>query len=253
MIDIDLINEVAVEAGKNILEAYSKHQNIRIKDNNTPVTDTDLAANDIICNYLQKYYPEIPILSEEGEIADYSIRKNWDYYFCVDPLDGTREYIRKTGQFSVNIALIKANKAVAGVVYAPVTGVSHFTSGDKILYRKEVNEKKEIIKPKLKNKEITIVQSNFDQNNYDDFLGISIKEKLRLGSSLKFCSIAEGKANLYIKYGTTMEWDTAAGQALVEAVGGKVVFINNQSLSLTYNKENLENPDFLCLCGIRGL
>lgn len=252
MIDINLINEVAVEAGKKILEIYESFQNVRYKEDKTPVTDADIASNDIITNYLQKYYPEIPIISEESDKVDYETRKNWEYYFCVDPLDGTKEFVRKTDQFSVNIALIKNSKPIAGVIYAPAYSLSYFSDTEKNVFKKYKDMAKEKLETEYKKKDLILIKSNSDRRQLRQYLDLPITEEIQLGSSLKFCKIAEGKANVYLRFGPTMEWDTAAGQAIVEATGGSVLTADEDKNKLLYNKENLKNPDFICLGGIKS-
>ena len=250
MIDIDLVNEVAVEAGKKILEIYHNALNVRIKDDNTPVTDADFASNDIICNYLQKYYSNIQIISEESNIAEYETRKDWEYYFCIDPLDGTKEFIKKSGQFAVNIALIKNSKPIAGVIYAPALSISYFVGEDNIVYRKLNSQVKEKIITKQREKDLVLIKSNSDNRQLSKYLDLPISKEIMLGSSLKFCKIAEGEANVYLRFGTTMEWDTAAGQAIVEATGGSVIAADEDKHKLLYNKKSMINPDFICLGGI---
>jgi len=252
MIDINLINEVAVEAGKKIMEIYESFQNVRFKEDNTPVTDADIASNDIINKYLSKYYPEIPIMSEENDNIEYEERKNWEYYFCVDPLDGTKEFVRKTDQFTVNIALIKNSKPIAGVIYAPAYALSYFSDTDKNVFKKYKDMQKEILETQYRKKNLVLIKSNYDRRPLRNYLDLPITEEIKLGSSLKFCRIAEGKANVYLRFGPTMEWDTAAGQAIVEATGGVILTADEDKNKLLYNKENLMNPDFICLGGIEG-
>ncbi len=250
MIDINLINEIAVEAGKKVLDIYEKYQNVRYKEDNTPVTDADIASNDIITNYLQKYYSEIPIVSEEIENVHYDERKYWEYYFCVDPLDGTKEFVKKSGQFSINIALIHNGKPIAGVIYAPSYSLSFFSGVDKIAYKKYKDMTKEKVVTTIKKNNLVLIKSNSDKRNLSKYIDLPITEEKQLGSSLKFCHIAEGKANVYLRFGPTMEWDTAAGQAIVEATGGIVISNDSNKNKLIYNKEELVNPDFICIGGV---
>jgi len=250
MIDINLINEVAVEAGKKVMEIYEDFLNVRYKEDNTPVTDADIASNDIIINYLQKYYSDIPIISEEIRNVDYEVRKNWEYYFCVDPLDGTKEFIKKSGQFSINIALIKNGNPIAGVIYSPSELISHFSDINQKVYKKHKDKKKEELSTKYRKENLVLIKSNSDRKSLAKHIDLPITEETHLGSSLKFCKIAEGEANVYVRFGPTMEWDTAAGQAIVEATGGIVFANDNEKNKLIYNKENLENPNFICIGGV---
>lgn len=250
MIDINLINEVAVEAGKKVMEIYEDFLNVRYKEDNTPVTDADIASNDIIINYLQKYYSDIPIISEEINNVEYDIRKYWEYYFCVDPLDGTKEFIKKSGQFSINIALIKNGNPIAGVIYSPSELISHFSDVNQKVFKKHKDKKKEELSTKYRKENLVLIKSNSDKMSLAKHINLPISEEKHLGSALKFCKIAEGEANVYVRFGPTMEWDTAAGQAIVEATGGVVFANDNEKNKLIYNKENLENPNFICIGGV---
>lgn len=250
MIDINLLNEVAVEAGKKVLDIYEKYQNVRFKDDNSPVTDADIASNDIITNYLQKYYSDIPIVSEEIENVGYEVRKHWNNYFCIDPLDGTKEFVKKSGQFAINIALIQNGKPTAGVIYAPIYSMSYFTGTDKIVYKKHKDSVKEKVETIFKKNNLILIKSNSDKRQLSKYIDLPITEEKHLGSSLKFCQIAEGNANVYLRLGPTMEWDTAAGQAIVEATGGVVITNDSEKSKLIYNKEDLVNPDFICIGGV---
>lgn len=249
--------DAAIDAGKEILEVYKGDYKITYKADNSPLTVADKQANSIINSYLES--TSIPIISEENEIEDYQIRKNWEKCWIVDPLDGTKEFINKNGEFTVNIALLNNNKPVLGVIYVPVT---------KELYVGNVFEKKAIklivkdnfnsqnifdighqIYPKKTNTStIKIVSSRSHMNNETITYINSFNDKkvdvLAKGSSLKFCIIAEGKADIYPRFAPTMEWDTAAGHAICSAVGVRVISILTNK-ELYYNKENILNSSFI--------
>lgn len=254
--------EASLEAGNAIMEVYqSEDFHIEIKEDNSPLTKADIKANTIINSFLIS--TEIPIISEENKQTDFDIRKNWETCWVVDPLDGTKEFIKRNGEFTVNIALIKKGRPVLGVVYVPVTKTVYFADvmnqkGYKAILdshdtRIEGILKKAIpLKPKRwHSRSIQIVGSRSHMNretlDYVDTLKVDGKEVeiVSTGSSLKFCLVAEGKADIYPRFAPTMEWDTAAGQAICESVGIDVISIETKE-SLLYNKENLLNPWFIC-------
>lgn len=252
--------QASLEAGKAILEVYSSNDfNIEIKGDNSPLTKADKNANDVINSYLIK--TSIPIISEENRQLDFSERKDWDACWIVDPLDGTKEFIKRNGEFTVNIALIKNGTPILGVIYVPVSKTLYFTSEDATKsYKIEVEdenvtveyifENASEIKPQTEEPSIVKIVGSRSHLNDDTKAFISeIKKNNKVeivskGSSLKFCLVAEGKANIYPRYAPTMEWDTAAGQAICQAAGVNVID-NNTKEPLQYNKENLLNPYFL--------
>ncbi len=252
--------QASLDAGKAILEVYSSNDfNVEIKGDNSPLTKADKNANDVINSYLIK--TSIPIISEENRQLDYSERKDWDTCWIVDPLDGTKEFIKRNGEFTVNIALIKNGNPVLGVIYVPVSKTLYFTSEDAMTsYRIDLeNENVPVdyilnnaseINPQTKEPLIVKIVGSRSHLNEDTRAFISEIEKdneveiVSKGSSLKFCLVAEGEANIYPRYAPTMEWDTAAGQAICQAAGVNVID-NNTKGPLQYNKENLLNPYFL--------
>ncbi len=254
--------EASLEAGNAIMQVYqSKDFHIEIKEDNSPLTQADKNANDIINSFL--VLTEIPVISEENKQTHFDIRKNWEMCWVVDPLDGTKEFIKRNGEFTVNIALVKNGRPVLGVVYVPVTKTVYFADvmnqkGYKAILdshdtRVEDILKKAIpLKPKRRHsRSIQIVGSRSHMNretlDYVETLKVDGKEVeiVSTGSSLKFCLVAEGKADIYPRFAPTMEWDTAAGQAICESVGIDVISIETKE-SLLYNKENLLNPWFIC-------
>ena len=252
--------EAAIEAGKFIMEIYDKDFQIDFKNDNSPLTEADTKANTLIMEYLNQ--TEIPIISEENKQIPYQIRKEWSSCWMVDPLDGTKEFIKKNGEFTVNIALIKDELPDFGVIYVPATGVLYF--GDvaaQKAYKVTINHFSYTVSEILKN--ATEIKPNFNPNtirivgsrshmNQDtlDFVE-NIKnetqkkvEMVSKGSSLKFCLVAEGSADIYPRFAPTMEWDTAAGHAICKATGLKVID-NTTRMEMRYNKENLLNSYFL--------
>ncbi|RZP03430.1 MAG: 3'(2'),5'-bisphosphate nucleotidase [Flavobacteriales bacterium] len=249
----------SVEAGEAIMKVYSNKINVIYKEDESPLTLADKNANEIINKYLIK--SKIPIISEENKILTYDERKNWDQCWIVDPLDGTKEFIKRNGEFTVNIALIEHSKPILGVIYVPATKTLYFTSEDclksyKVLLKTNTisiddifNNAIEIFPTQQNDSILRIVgsRSHLNEATKSYILKIEKKNKTKIvsrGSSLKFCLIAEGGAEIYPRFAPTMEWDTAAGQAICEAVGVKVIDITTNE-PLKYNKQNLLNPYFL--------
>ena len=252
--------QASIEAGNEIMKVYNSDFNFELKSDDSPLTLADKNANDVINSYLIK--TDIPIISEENAQTDYEIRKKWNSCWIVDPLDGTKEFIKRNGEFTVNIALVENGKPLLGVIYVPVSKEIYFADVIKkeAFYLKLSSVKhplETIVKKskKIENKEVNQEQvrivgsrSHMNQDTLDfvenlktDHTKVEIVSK---GSSLKFCLVAEGKANIYPRFAPTMEWDTAAGQAICEALGIKVISKKTNE-SLLYNKENLLNPWFL--------
>jgi len=246
------ISNISVEAGKIILDFYNENVDIAYKADESPLTQADLASNKFITDSIRKISPNIPILSEE-EFVEWDIRKKWKKYWLIDPLDGTKEFIKKNGEFTVNIALIEDNRPKLGVIYTPASNELFFSiknSGSyKILTDKKLNTlnnaKRISINKKISNK-VKIIGSRSHSNpilekwvnkNFNEF------DILQKGSSLKFCLIAEGFADIYPRFGNTSEWDIAAGHIILEEAGGKLKSIENKEI-LYNEKENILNPDF---------
>ncbi|MAP55551.1 3'(2'),5'-bisphosphate nucleotidase CysQ [Altibacter sp.] len=256
---LTLAIQAALDAGEKILSVYETGFDIETKDDNSPLTTADTLANDAIMRYLRQ--TDIPIISEENKRIAYSERKNWTRCWIVDPLDGTKEFIKRNGEFTVNIALIEDNAPLLGVIYVPVSKILYFTSQDgtkayKIELASETVSVDDIfanaseIQPDTKGGSPVRIAGSRSHLNEDTKAFISEIEKENLveivskGSSLKFCLVAEGAAHVYPRFAPTMEWDTAAGQAICEAVKIKVLD-NDTQKPLRYNKENLLNPYFL--------
>ena len=238
------IEKIALDAGNTIMEIYNRDFSIEYKDDRSPLTEADLASNDVIIQGLEKY--GIPILSEEGKTIEYDERKNWEYYWCIDPIDGTKEFIKKNGEFTVNIALIHKDAPILGVVYAPALGD---------MYKAKKGE------GAFKNEKVLPLQSNHDLSEkmsvvaskshlseetqaFIDALDTKNIEQVSKGSSLKLCMVAEGEADIYPRLAPTMEWDTAAADAIVRE-SGKMTYQFENELPVVYNKVDLLNPWFV--------
>lgn len=237
---LPLILELAQEAGRAILEVYGRpvaEQGIEQKSDHSPLTLADRAANHIIVKGLTQYFPDLPIVSEEQSLPDYEVRKQWPAYWLVDPLDGTKEFIARTGEFTVNIALIEHGKPILGVICAPQQGVLYW--GSPIGAFKQVeggpSEAIRVQAPVPETLRVVCSRRHGLEMLQQRLPSLQAAELCSVGSSLKFCWLAEGKADLYPRFGATSEWDTAAGQCILEAAGGCV--INLQGTSLQYNQQ----------------
>jgi 3'(2'), 5'-bisphosphate nucleotidase len=253
----------AYAAGLAILKVYEKRTfRIRLKKDLSPVTEADHAAHRIIAKNLES--GDIPLLSEEGKEIPYHIRNKWKRFWLVDPLDGTKEFIRRKDEFTVNIALIVEGVPVMGIIYAPCLDVMYFASDQVGAYRirdysnkdgeyhthEELLEHAERLPLKIRRRPYTVVASRSHLNEATDmFIRVLRKEHpdlnlVSIGSSLKFCLMAEGKADIYPRFGRTCEWDTAAGQAIAR-VSGCTIKIYDREDFLSYNKKDLANPWFI--------
>jgi 3'(2'), 5'-bisphosphate nucleotidase len=245
---------IAIEAGKAILEVYQGEFSVTRKPDASPVTAADLAAHDVIEKGLNALPERLPVLSEESVLAPYFVRQQWQHYWLVDPLDGTREFIKRNGEFTVNIALIHEGISILGVVYAPVTGDLYYAAqGIGAFHRVNDSEPRQIQARPLALPHITIAGSrSHSQARMQPFMdklsrNYSPPEVISIGSSLKICLVAEGRADIYPRLGLTSEWDTAAGQCVLEQAGGRLVDMTGKPL--IYNsKESLLNPEFFA-CG----
>jgi len=244
---IQYIIDIALNAGQEIMNIYNSSDfGVEIKSDNSPLTLADKAAHEVIMEGLNK--TEYPVLSEEGAKTPFEERKNWKRFWMVDPLDGTKEFIKKNGEFTVNIALIENGEPIFGVVYAPVLEVLYYGLKGGGAYKISQGEKKEIKISIPKDKLVVVASRSHLNGETSDYIQ-RVKEKYKTtkiiskGSSLKLVLVAEGKAHLYPRFAPTMEWDTAAGHAVVVAAGGYVT--KTDGSPLIYNKENLLNPYFI--------
>ncbi len=245
-IKIEEIKKIALDAGKAIMEVYNRDFDVEFKDDNSPLTEADKLSNEIICSSLEKIYPEIPIMSEENKQVEYEERKDWEYYWCIDPIDGTKEFIKKNGEFTVNIALIYKDKPILGVVYAPVLEDLYWAKESEGAFKND--QKLPIKENKTPEEKLFVVASKShlskETQDFIDKLDTKKIEQLSKGSSLKLCMVAEGIADIYPRMSATMEWDTAAADAIVR-VSGKMTYQYDKDIPLVYNKEDLLNPWFI--------
>ena len=243
----DLI-DISRKAGNEILDVYKASFEITLKEDLSPLTDADRRANAIITSMLESLYPEIPILSEEGKKINYEDRSDWNLFWLVDPLDGTKEFVKRNGEFTVNIALIKDGLPIAGIVYAPTKETYWY--GAEGLGSYKMSENFPPIRISVENNidsPIRIVSSRSHPSpklelylsRFDDY------EMVNMGSSLKICLVADSSAHIYPRLGPTMEWDSGAGHAVLKFAGGELID-RETGKELIYNKEILKNPDFIC-------
>ncbi len=243
---MDEVTELAREAADATLEIYRENFEVEYKkdERNSPLTEADKTSHQIITEGLQEITPEIPVISEEsGANMDYEVRKDFNKFWLVDPLDGTREFVKKNDEFTVNIGLIENRRPVAGVVVVPTTDVVYKTDGRKalkidnniqeIISVSNVDEPEEAIATRSRSHSGEQVKKLFDRVNF--------KDSLPCGSSLKFCRLAEGIADVYCRFNPTWEWDTAAAHAVLKKAGGKVTEPDGSSLK--YNKQSLKNKN----------
>ncbi len=240
------IVELAHQAASAILEVYDSEFAIQHKDDKSPLTAADMASHRVILEGLRRLHPELPALSEESASIDFGERSAWQRYWLIDPLDGTKEFIKRNGEFTVNIALIDRGEAVLGVVCVPVTGRVYWGVRGQGAWRQDAGKEPEAIQ--VRGSHGRPVQVAGSRSHAGDSLrqyldNLGEHEIVSMGSSLKLCLVAEGRADLYPRLGLTSEWDTAAAQAVVEAAGGRVTDTAMQPLR--YNtKDSLLNPHF---------
>jgi 3'(2'), 5'-bisphosphate nucleotidase len=247
---IESLVQLARTAGKGIMEVYNRpvaDQGIEAKEDRSPLTEADKIAHHIIAKGLESLFPGMPLISEEGKETPYERRATWDTYWLVDPLDGTKEFIKRNGQFTVNIALIEGKYPVFGVIYVPATGVCYVGALKSGATKITAEGKPYALSGTNGQRNFTAVgsSSHADPKEAEVFSAYGIQTTKSMGSSLKFCLLAEGEADIYYRHGPTMEWDTAAGQAIVEAAGGQVLDLHGHRFA--YNKKSLLNTSFLCL------
>ncbi|MFQ5735280.1 MAG: 3'(2'),5'-bisphosphate nucleotidase CysQ [Thermodesulfobacteriota bacterium] len=238
---------VAHRAGDAILEVYgSADFGTTYKEEGSPLTLADKAANDIITGALAALTPDVPVLSEESKAEPFQVRKAWKRLWIVDPLDGTKEFIKRNGEFTVNIALVEDAWPVLGVVYAPALGVTYYGVKGSGAFRVSDGATSRISVSGYSGEgPLKVVASRSHRGEaLDAFLSeVGAYEVVCMGSSLKFCLVADGTAHIYPRLGPTMEWDTAAAQCVVEAAGGRVTDLDGKALR--YNREDLLNPFFM--------
>lgn len=238
--------DISRRAGLAILDWYDGDMGITKKQDDSPLTRADIASHKLIDAELTRLWPDIPVLSEESADIPWETRQSWQQYWLVDPLDGTKEFINRNGEFTVNIALIKNHQPVVGVVHVPVTDISYFGARDAGAWRQTGTAAAEAISIRQPAAEPVVVVGSRSHANPElsrQLEQMGPHELISMGSSLKFCRVAEGLADFYPRLGPTSEWDTAAAQAVVEAAGGKVVKIDGSALAYNH-KDSYLNPYF---------
>jgi len=257
-IDIKDIKKIALDADKIVMKIYRQDLQIEYKDDCSPLTEADVESNKLICSALKKLYPNLPILSEENKEVLFDDRKYWEFYWCIDPIDGTKEFIKKNDEFTINISLIHKDKPVLGVVYAPALGNMYYAKIGEGTYKEvlcgnfSVLSKSKLPLTSQKNikEKITVIASKShlskETQKFIDNLSLNTKDLTLIskGSSLKFCMVAEGEADIYPRLAPTMEWDTAAADTIVRE-SGKMTYQFESNEPLLYNKKTLLNPWFV--------
>jgi len=242
---IPALLELSRLAGDAILSVYETDFEVIKKADQSPVTQADLAAHRIIAKGLKDLAPHTPLISEEADIPSYEERQGWKRFWIVDPLDGTKEFVKRNGEFTVNIALIENEQPVIGVVYAPTTDVFYYAETLKGAWKKEAGRPPQRIfsEPADPNAPLVIITSrSHGAPELEDFLQkYQVKDRLYAGSSLKICLVAEGKADVYPRFGPTMEWDVAAA----DCVYRNSARCGQHASSLLYNKPDLRNQRFV--------
>ncbi|NND45591.1 MAG: 3'(2'),5'-bisphosphate nucleotidase CysQ [Xanthomonadales bacterium] len=236
---------LARRAGQAILDVYAREFEVELKDDRSPLTEADLASHRIICDGLRALEPGTPVLSEESAEIPFEQRSCWNRYYLVDPLDGTKEFVGRNGEFTVNIALIEDHRPVLGVVHVPVSGVTYSGQLGDGAFRLDGGESRIAVrKPAADPLVVVGSRSHANPDLQARLEALGPHRLVSMGSSLKFCLVAEGEADFYPRLGPTSEWDTGAAQAVVEAAGGQVTRLDGSPLR--YNtKDELLNPHFL--------
>lgn len=250
----EAISEATLAAGKVIMRIYAKPIDVNLKDDRSPVTEADTAAEKVILAALSEIAPEIPVISEEAA-SEGHIPETGNRFFLVDPLDGTREFISRNGEFTVNIGLIEHGRTIAGFVYAPAKGVffrGSSSGGAEMAEASPEASSKDIDWRPIKvstapaGQRVAVASRSHGDAETDAFLKDNgVARTIQAGSSLKFCLVASGEAHIYPRMGRTMEWDTAAGQAVLEAAGGSVVTKNGAPLGYGKKERGYDNPHFI--------
>lgn len=253
-VDVEQIVLLAKQAGEAILQVYAKGFTVEVKDDKSPLTEADRASNQVIVEGLERLYPHIPIISEENKQIPYEERKDWSYCWIVDPLDGTKEFIKKNGEFTVNIALVHQGEPVLGVVYVPVQKVTYYGAAGVGAFMEDatgaLQQLATVYTPYRQKQTIKVVASRSHLTPETEKFIADLEQAgkqvqlVSVGSSIKLCLVAAGLADVYPRFGPTMEWDTAAANAVAIFAGRKVV-ASDSGLPLAYNKENLLNPWFI--------
>lgn len=240
------VTALAREAGRAILEVYASSFSVQEKEDRSPLTEADLRSEKLILAGLKRIAPEIPVLSEESGQVPFATRRNWSRLWVVDPLDGTREFVQRNGEFTVNIALVDDHRPVLGIVHAPVLERDYYACEGIGAFRSDAQAAGQPIRVARRGAgPLRVVGSRSHRgNSLDAFLArVGPHEFVEVGSSMKLCLVAEGNADVYPRMGPTCEWDTAAGQCVLEQAGGQVLTLDGQPLA--YNRADTLNPNFV--------
>jgi len=247
-VSMELLSDIARRAGRAVMEIYNEGGDIAVtnKDDDSPLTRADTASHRVIVRELTEAYPDIPIISEEGKGIPPSTRRDWRLFFLVDPLDGTKEFIRRNGEFTVNIALVRDRLPASGVVFAPAIDLLYAGAEGRDAFREKGGDRESIPRehPERSGRVAVRSRSHADPAEEEILSRYDVVDTVSMGSSLKFCLVADGTADIYVRSGPTYEWDTAAAHGVVRAAGGRVLADGEE---LLYNKETLLNPGFICL------
>jgi len=244
------VSEILREAGKAIMDVYQSGFSVELKNDRSPLTKADKLSHEIVAGYLKTHSP-FPVMSEEGKEIPFEERMNWEQFWLLDPLDGTKEFIKRNGEFTVNLALIRGDRPVAGAIYVPAKDILYYAAKGMGSYKQE-SGKTTKLPHKTRSNRFTVVGSRSHvSEEFESYVRIveqrhGAVEIISAGSSLKFCLVAEGSADIYPRLGPTMEWDTAAGQIIVEEAGGRVLEVGGTK-SLAYNKACLVNSHFIAM------
>ena len=252
-LDLNDLIRICHEAGKAIMDVYEREFDVQIKADASPLTQADLRSHVIITARLGELYPQVPVLSEESaDKAPYEVRKHWTQCWLVDPLDGTKEFVKRNGQFTINIALVRDSRPVAGIVYAPALDLLYYgTENGGAFKLAGGGQASRLPVPGARQTNALVIVGSLSHSTpeLDAFVAEQRRkhgnvEFIGMGSALKICLVAEGTADLYPRLGPTMEWDSAAAHAVANAAGRKVFRFGTEE-ELTYNKPDLVNPSFL--------
>jgi 3'(2'), 5'-bisphosphate nucleotidase len=252
-VDIQAVIALAEQAGKKIMAYYQRAEfSVQTKADGSPLTEADLIAHETLVAGFSQLTADIPVVSEEHDENILHASQQWQRFWLIDPLDGTREFIRRNDNFVVNIALMEKQKPIFGLIYAPVTQIAYYAMQGQGAFKQQQGKRQTISAGSERQKIIVAAGHYYKIEKFQNMLqGLGEFEIMSVGSALKFCLIAEGKADLYPRVGKSYEWDTAAGQVIVEEAGGLVIdFAGNP---LTYRKESLLNPGFLAVADNPGL
>jgi 3'(2'), 5'-bisphosphate nucleotidase len=243
---LQFMGETARQAGARIRDIHRSGFHVERKEDDSPLTEADTASNEVISRRFAETYPDIPLLSEEGASIPYEERSRWSRFLLVDPLDGTKEFVKENGEFCVCIAYVEGRYPVLGAIYAPVQDLLFYGGPDVGAFEDNGRETRRLqtAPPAPGEGQVVVASRSHPDPRLEEHLAsFEIAERITRGSALKFALVAEGKATYYPRLNPTMEWDTAAGQALVEGAGGSVTTLDGERFF--YNKESLKNPGFV--------